>query len=141
DLEGRQHRLSELRGKVVLLDVWGSWCPGCVEELPRLQKAYETYRGRGLEILSLDYGDKPEEFRKFVAEKGLPWMHATAQSVEDVVRHNLRIWTFPTKILLDREGRIVSVGDPGQPQLGEEHLLKTLEEVFSGSYASPTSSR
>ena len=136
DLEGRQRRLSELQGKVVLIDVWGVWCGSCVAELPNLQKAYETWRGRGLEILSLDYGDKPWELIDFLAETKLPWVHATARSVEDLIRENLRIWRFPTKILLDREGRIVSVGDPGQPQLHEENLLKTLEDYFS-----PTSSR
>jgi thiol-disulfide isomerase/thioredoxin len=141
DLEGRRRRLSELQGKVVLIDVWGVWCSGCVAELPNLQKAYEEWRGRGLEILSLDYGDKPWELKGFLEKTKLPWVHATAQSVEDVVRSNLRIWRFPTKILLDRQGRVISVGDPGQPQLHAEHLLKTLEEVFSGTYSSPTSSR
>lgn len=141
DLEGRERRLSELRGKVVLLDAWGAWCSGCVAELPYIRKAYETYRDRGFEVLGLDYGDKPEDFRRFVAEEKLPWMQATAASVEDVVEKNLGIWTFPAKILLDREGRVISAGDPGQPQLREEHLLKTLEEYLSGSYPSPTSSR
>lgn len=133
DVEGRRRRLSELRGKVVLIDVWGVWCGSCVEELPRLVKAYETWREQGLEILGLDYGDKPWELTGFLAERKLPWINATAQSVEDVVRTNLRIWRFPTKILLDREGRVVSVGDPGQPLLHEEHLLKTLEDYFSTS--------
>ncbi|HWN44469.1 MAG TPA: TlpA disulfide reductase family protein, partial [Thermoanaerobaculia bacterium] len=127
DLEGRSRRLSELRGKLVLLDFWGVWCGSCVEEMPSLRKAYEAYRGQGLEIVGMDWGDKPEDQRKFVAETGLPWLHATAASVEDVIRQGFRIWRFPTKILLDREGRVLAVeeGDGG-----EEGLMKMLAAAF-----------
>jgi peroxiredoxin len=135
DLEGKARRLSELRGKVVLLDFWGVWCSTCVEEMPRLQKVYEAYRGRGLEILGMDRADKPETQKKFVAEKGLPWLHATAASVQDVIGRGFEVWRYPTKILLDREGRIVAVVDDDQT---EEDLRKMLEAALQPS---PTSSR
>lgn len=135
DLQGRNGRLSELRGKVVLLDFWGVWCHSCVEDMPGLRKAYEAYRGRGLEILGMDWDDKLEEQRKFVTEKDLPWLHATAASVQDVVGKRFEVWRFPTKILLDREGRILSVVDEDQT---EEELMKMLEAAL---YSSPTSSR
>ncbi len=135
DLEGRPRRLSELRGKVVLLDFWGAWCGGCVEEMPSLRQAYEAYRGQGLEIVGMDWGDKLQDQRKFVAETGLPWLHATAASVEDVIRQGFRVWRFPTKILLDREGRVLAVEEGSGEEAG---LLKTLEGAL---YSSPTSSR
>jgi peroxiredoxin len=127
DLQGRRGRLSDLRGKVVLLDFWGVWCHSCVQEMPVLRKAYETYRGRGLEILGMDWDDKPEEQRRFVAETGLPWLHATAASVEDVVGKGFEVWRFPTKILLDREGRILAVMDEDRT---EEDLMKMLEDAL-----------
>ena len=135
DLEGKTRRLSELRGKVVLLDFWGAWCSSCVEELPGLQKAYEAYRGRGLEILGMDRADKLGDQKKMVAEKGLPWLHATAASVDDVISHGFGVWRFPTKILLDREGRVLAVVDEVQT---EEELRKMLEAALQPS---PTSSR
>ncbi|HWM94278.1 MAG TPA: TlpA disulfide reductase family protein [Thermoanaerobaculia bacterium] len=131
DLEGRQRRLSELRGKVVLLDFWGTWCGACIDELPRLREAYKTWRGKGFEILGMDFADELDVQKAFLAENELPWLHATAASVADLVDRSFRVRAFPTKILLDREGRIVSVGDPGQPPLREEELLKTVEAAVS----------
>jgi thiol-disulfide isomerase/thioredoxin len=131
-MDGKPHRLSELRGKVVLLDFWGTWCGPCVVDMPKLRRVRETYRDRGFEIVGLDFDDDLETQRKFVAEKDLPWIHATSSSVADLVRSRFRVAVFPTKILLDREGRVVSVGDPGQPPLREEDdVRKAVEEVLS----------
>ena len=130
--DGRPGRLSELRGKVVLLDFWGTWCGPCVADVPHLRKVREEYRGRGFEIVGLPFEEELETFKTFLAENDLPWIHATADSVADLVRNRFRVFSFPTKILLDREGRVVSVGDPGQlPLRTEEDLRKAVEEVLS----------
>jgi thiol-disulfide isomerase/thioredoxin len=131
-VDGKPRHLSELRGKVVLLDFWGTWCGPCVGDLPKLRSIREAYRDRGFEILGLPFEDDLETLRKFLAENDLPWVHATAESVADLVKSRFRVWSFPTKILLDREGRVVSVGDPGQlPLKTEEDLRKAVEEVLS----------
>lgn len=141
DVDGKERRLSDLRGKVVLLDFWGTWCYACVKEMPTLLKAHETFRGRGFEILGLDFEDDLDTQKKFVAEKGLPWINATAVSAKPLIEKNFRVWVFPTKILLDREGRIVSLGEPGQPPLKDEGLLKSIEEVVGPPQEVPTSMR
>lgn len=141
DVNGKERRLSDLRGKVVLLDFWGTWCYACVKEMPTLLKAHETFRGRGFEILGLDFEDDLDTLKKFVAEKSLPWINATAASVKPVIEKNFRVWIFPTKILLDREGRIVSLGEPGQPPLKDEELLKSIEEVVGSPQEAATSMR
>ena len=129
DVDGQPRRLSDLRGKVVLLDFWGTWCIPCRKELPDLRKAYAAYRERGFVILGMDARDELASLQAFVAEQDVPWLHATAESVEDVIRNGFRIRGYPTKILLDREGRVVSAGDDGQPPLIGEGLLKTVEET------------
>lgn len=141
DVSGKERRLSDLRGKVVLLDFWGTWCYACIKEIPTLLKAHETYRGRGFEILGMDFEDDLDTLKKFVAEKGLPWINATAASVKPVIEKNFRVWVFPTKILLDREGRIVSLDEPGQPSLKDEGLLKSIEEVVGSPQGAPASRR
>lgn len=129
DVDGQPRRLSELRGQVVLLDFWGTWCIPCRQELPVLRKAFAAYRDRGFTILGMDARDELARLQAFVAEQDVPWLHATADSVEEVIRHGFRVRGYPTKILLDREGRVLSVDDPGQPPLTGEALLKTIEEA------------
>lgn len=143
-VDGKPRRFSELRGKVVLLDFWGTWCGPCIVEAPRLRRIHEAYRKRGFEILGLPFEDDLETLKTFLAENDLPWIHATAASVADLVQNRFRVSSFPTKILLDREGRVVSVGDPGQiPLKTEDDIRKAVEEVLSrpAQAGVPTSSR
>jgi thiol-disulfide isomerase/thioredoxin len=131
-MDGKPRRLSDLRGKVVLLDFWGTWCGPCVADMPKLRNVHKAYRDRGFEILGLDFEDDLDTQRKFLAENDSPWVHATAASVADLVQSRFRVYSFPTKILLDREGRVVSVGDPGQlPLKTEDDVRKAVEEVLA----------
>src|SRR5512141_2878583 len=54
DIQGRPVRLSDLRGKPVLINLWASWCPPCQAEMPALQKVYESYAAQGLIILAVN---------------------------------------------------------------------------------------
>src|SRR5439155_1054562 len=53
DLHGQSVQLAALRGKVVFVNVWATWCPPCVEEMPTIQQLYERLHGRGLEVLAV----------------------------------------------------------------------------------------
>jgi len=71
-LDGKVHRLSELRGKVVLIDFWGTWCPGCVEEMPTLQRLYDSYRGDpNVAFVIVSWNDRPEKIEAFIAQHHL----------------------------------------------------------------------
>ncbi|HEX3126911.1 MAG TPA: TlpA disulfide reductase family protein, partial [Thermoanaerobaculia bacterium] len=131
-VDGKPRKLSELRGKVVLLDFWGTWCGPCVADLPKLRKIHEAYRGQGFEILGLPFEDDLDTLKKFLAENDAPWVHATASSVADLVRNRFRVFSFPTKILLDREGQVLLVGEAGQPALKtEDDLRRAVEEALA----------
>lgn len=66
DVEGHQVRLSDFRGKFVLLAFWATWCPPCKEELPTLQKLYEQYQDKGLVVLAVDDED-PATIKGFLS--------------------------------------------------------------------------
>jgi thiol-disulfide isomerase/thioredoxin len=71
-LDGMIHRLSELKGRVVLIDIWGTWCPGCVEEMPTLQRLYESYRSDpGVAFVIVSQNDSPDKVKAFVEKNRL----------------------------------------------------------------------
>lgn len=66
DLDGKEHHLSEERGKVVVLNFWGTWCPGCVLEMPTLQALYDRYHADPKVVfLAVSSIDTPEKVKKF----------------------------------------------------------------------------
>jgi thiol-disulfide isomerase/thioredoxin len=103
----------ELCGKVYLIDFWGTWCGPCIEEMPHLQKAYETYRDQGFEMLSVAFIDTRADIQQFRANRyPMPWRH-TLVSSDDArsVRTQFEITGFPRPILVDETGTIIAVDD------------------------------
>jgi len=129
DFNGRVRRLSEFKGRYVLLVFWGSWCKPCIEQFPHLKRAYSVLHRRGLEIAGIDTNDTLEDGKKCVVEHGLSWVQATAESTNDLVEKRFRITAYPTVLLLDPQRRILSTGRDDFNLYGEE-LFKTLESIL-----------
>ena len=129
DFDGRARKLSEFRGKYLLLDFWGSWCAPCLADLPHLKAAYDRFRDRGFEILGIDYehGASTDKVRALLREKDVKWTNATPESVKDLVDNRLRIWGFPSYILLDRDGSVV---ETRAGALSGAALLSTLQRIL-----------
>ena len=130
DFAGKSRRLSEFRGKYVLLEFWATWCAPCVAEFPHLKKAYETYRSRGFEILGLNRDDSAEAARVMIEKHQISWTQATSESIESVAVQGFRVQGLPATLLLDPEGRVVSTGAPKEARLRREKLLETLEGLL-----------
>jgi len=67
-LDGQGHRLRDLRGKVVFVNLWATWCPPCREEMPSMVRFYEGFKDRGVEILAVSEDTDGEALRKFVTK-------------------------------------------------------------------------
>ncbi|MCX6135868.1 MAG: TlpA disulfide reductase family protein [Ignavibacteriales bacterium] len=103
DLEGRVVNLNNLRGKVVLLDFWASWCPPCQAELPLIEKLHKEFKNKGLVVLGVnDEGTKvAQDFNKA--------HNFTFPTVEDVQHEIFKLYNveaFPTVFVIDGEGEI-----------------------------------
>jgi thiol-disulfide isomerase/thioredoxin len=103
-LDGEEITLSKLRGKVVLVDFWATWCGPCRESIPHLIHLRNTYQAKGFEVigLSLDKEDV-ETVRKFVKSLDVPY--PIAMGSEEISK-SFRVSALPTAFLVDREGKI-----------------------------------
>ena len=111
DMEGKPRKLSDFRGKFLLLDFWGTWCAPCVRDFPIMKTLRADLHDRGFEILGMDLEhDKTDaEVKAFLAERSVPWPNASPVSVWDLIKNRFRILGFPTLILLDPRGTVLAV--------------------------------
>lgn len=106
-IDGKNISLSSLKGKVVVLDFWGSWCVWCIKGMPKMKEYYAKYKGK-LEILGIDCNDTEQKWRDAVKKHELPWLHVRNEGNPDVtVLYGIS--GFPTKIVIDAEGKISKV--------------------------------
>ena len=106
-IDGKNISLSSLKGKVVVLDFWGSWCGWCIKGMPKMKEYYAKYKGK-LEILGIDCNDTEQKWRDAVKKHELPWLHVRNEGNPDVtVLYGIS--GFPTKIVVNAEGKISKV--------------------------------
>ena len=127
-LGGGRVTLSELRGKVVILNLWASWCPPCRAEMPALQRIYESNRLRGLEVLAVNttFQDSEAGAAEFAREFGLSFPVLLDRSGEVSRTYLLR--ALPTTFFIDRGGviREVVLGGP----MSETKIRTAVEELL-----------
>ncbi len=103
-LDGRRMTSEELRGKVVLVNFWATWCPYCRHEMPDMERFYRNTRARGFEIVALSQDDDAETVRRFMAEEGYHFPAAMADGGHAAAFGG--VGRLPTSFLIDRQGRL-----------------------------------
>ena len=124
DLSGKMLRLSELKGKVVLLNFWASWCPPCKAELSEFQKVYETHGDKGFEVVALAIDEIPASL---VMEMRLSFPVAVVN--KRVSRDYGDIANVPASFLIDKEGRIIKKINEVYPT---DRLIQDVENALKG---------
>ena len=128
NLQGENFDLQSLKGKVVLVNFWATWCSQCVTELPRMKKLYEKYKEKGFEIVGYSVDHDVAVLKSFVAREKTPWISLSlALSVDaglEDFSETYRINGIPALFLFDKDGKLVSTRVRG------ENLEKQLEELL-----------
>ena len=105
--DGRQLTFADFKGKVVLLNLWGTWCAPCVIEMPSLNKLQRRYERAGLEIIAVAINDTPQTVKQFFREHNLQFLDVYTDSEKNVsAAFNVR--TVPSTFLINREGKVVA---------------------------------
>lgn len=103
--------ISDLRGQVVLLDFWASWCRPCRMENPRVKAMYEREQEKGFTVLGISLDRSEAAWEKAIADDGLPWYHISdLKQWRSAASRLYKVSSIPHTVLLDREGRIVAKG-------------------------------
>jgi thiol-disulfide isomerase/thioredoxin len=125
DMSGKNVRLSDYKGRVVLLDFWATWCPPCRASIPGLEKLHKAYKDKGLVVLavSLDMGGW-DSVKSFIRDNGITYQ--VLKGTDDV-SDQYQVRTIPMILVLNKEGRIT------KRYLGfgsEEDLEKDIKSVL-----------
>ena len=126
-LDGQPMRLSDARGKVVFLDLWGTWCVQCVAEMPTVQKLYEHYREDGhVQMLIVSRMDSPERIRGYASRNHftLPFYRMRDEDIPA----SMQLQQYPSTFVLDKQGRIV-VAHTGAADWSAPSVVHLIDEL------------
>lgn len=106
DLEGKTVKLSDFKGKVIILDFWATWCPPCRMEIPHFRALYGKYKSKGLEIIgvSLDRSGV-EDVKRFAKNNQINYPLLMGNESVAILYGNIR--AIPTTFVIDRKNKIV----------------------------------
>lgn len=112
DLDGKTQRLSDLRGKVVLVNFWATWCPPCRKELPSMQRLWEKLKNESFALHAIDAGETAEEILPFIFATGTELTFPILLDRDSKTLGQWPVTALPTTFIVDKRGHIAyrSVG-------------------------------
>ncbi len=104
DPAGKQLSLSELRGKVVFLNFWATWCPPCIEEVPAMEKLHQELKQDGLVMLAVNFQEGPERVKEFFTQHNLTFTPLLDR--DGKVTELYQAWGLPVTVVINKRGEI-----------------------------------
>lgn len=130
-LDGTTFKLEDQKGKVILFNLWATWCGPCLAEMPHLIETQDKYRDSGFEIIGLDVGDynnnpePAEEIEAFAKKKGLNYkLGWTTRELQNEFIKLTQMSGIPLSVLINREGKVTGIFTGGS-----QRVIKSMKET------------
>ena len=123
--DGKEIALSSLKGKLVLIDFWASWCGPCRKEMPNVVKIYSKFKNKGFEIYGVSLDQDKEKWMEAITKDGINWPQVSDLKYWDNVAARIyNVQGIPYTVLIDKDGKIIAKNLRGQ------ELEKKIAEVL-----------
>ena len=127
--DGTKVDLSKMKGKVVLIDFWATWCGPCVAEIPNVKKTYDKLHSKGFEIIGISLDSNEDKLTQFIKKKDMPWpQYFDGKGWKNEISKKHGIRSIPAMWLIDKEGNLV-----------DKKARSDLEEKVERLLAAPSS--
>lgn len=124
DYNGNVISLKNLRGKLVLLDFWASWCGPCIAQIPDIKKLTEQFHSEDIEVIGVSLDRNPKDFKSAISQYQMTWKHILDHRKK--ISNLYSISAVPTILLIDREGKIIFKNDKG-------HTVNDLQKLINSN--------
>ena len=129
--KGKTVNIKKLKGKIIVLDFWASWCGPCRKEIPNVKKVYAEYKDKGIQFLSVSIDAKKEAWTKALKEEQMPWMQGWTPDAGKSVMNTYQFGGIPFIILIDKEGNIY------RKNLRGEDIKNAIDDCLAGKKVAP----
>lgn len=126
-LDGKEVSLKDLRGKVVFLNFWATWCSPCKEEMPSIEALHKRFKGQGLVVLGVAYGEGEKRVKRFVRKNG--YTFTILLDPDGSVTQLYMIIYIPVTYLIDRDGKVIGKA-MGPREWDSPEAFKVIEEAL-----------